>query len=63
MALSILSKKPSIKNVLKLIFSGLSISFIAMLVIMLAHDTVTGTSSQSIEYCAKYGILASPACW
>jgi hypothetical protein len=62
MALSLLNKKPSIKNVLKMIFSGLSISFIAMLVIMLAYDTVTGTS-QSIEYCAKYGIFASPACW
>ena len=63
MALSVFSKKPSIKNVLKLVFSGLSISFIAMLVVMLAHDTVTGTSSQTTEYCAKYGILASPACW
>jgi len=63
MALSILSKKPSIKNILKLIFSGLSISFIAMLVIMLVHDTITGTSSQTAEYCSKYGILASPACW
>ena len=63
MALSILSKKPSIKNVLKWIFSGLSVSFIAMIVIVLAHDTVTGTSSQTVEYCAKYGILASPSCW
>lgn len=63
MALSVFSKKPSIKNVLKLVFSGLSISFIAMLVVMLAHDIVTGTSSQTTEYCAKYGILASPACW
>ena len=63
MALSILSQKPSIKNVLKWIFSGLSLSFIAMLVIMLAHDTVTGASSQTSEYCAKYGLLASPGCW
>ena len=63
MALSILSKKPSIKHVLKWIFSGLSVSFIAMLVIMLAHDSVTGTSSQTAQYCAKYGILASPSCW
>jgi hypothetical protein len=63
MALSIISKKPSIYNVLKLILSGLSISFIAMLVIMLAYDTVTGTSSQTAEYCAKYGIMASPTCW
>ncbi|MGE0243545.1 MAG: hypothetical protein AB7F53_06660 [Nitrososphaeraceae archaeon] len=63
MALSILSKKPSIKNVLKWIFSGLCVSFIAMLVIMLVLDTVTGTSSQTAEYCAKYGFLASPGCW
>ena len=63
MALWILSKTPSIKHVLKWIFSGLSVSFIAMLVIMLAHDSVTGTSSQTAEYCAKYGILASQSCW
>jgi hypothetical protein len=63
MALPILSKKPSIKNILKLIFSGSSVSFIALLVLMLAHDTATGTSSQTTEYCAKYGLLASPACW
>ena len=63
MALSILSKKPSIKNVLKWIFSGLCVSFIAMLIIMLVLDTVTGTSSQTAEYCAKYGFLASPGCW
>jgi hypothetical protein len=63
MALSILSKKLSIKNVLKIIFSGLSLSFIAMLGIMLTYDTVTGTSSQTTEYCAKYSIIASPACW
>jgi len=61
MALSILSKKPSVKNVLKLIFSGLSISFSVMLVIMLAHDTFTCASSQT--KCAKNSILASPACW
>jgi hypothetical protein len=63
MALSILSKKPSIKNVLKWIFSGLCVSFIAMLVIILVLDTVPGTSSQTAEYCAKYGFLASPRCW
>ena len=62
MALSILSKKHSIKNILKLVFSGLSGSFIAMLVIMLTYDAVTGTSSQTTEYCAQYGIFASPAC-
>ena len=63
MALSILYKKPFIKNVLKLIISGLSMSFIAMLDIMLVHDTLTGTSSHTTEYCVKYSILASPSCW
>lgn len=63
MALSVLSKKTSIKNILKLIFSVLSVAFTAMLVIMLAHDTITGNASQTTEYCVKYGIIASPACW
>jgi hypothetical protein len=63
MTLSVISKKTSIKNALKWIFSGVSVSFIAILVFMLAHDSLTGTSSQTAEYCAKYGILASPACW
>lgn len=61
--LSALAKKNSIKNTLKWLFSGLSIFFIAMLVLMLVHDSLTGVSSQTAEYCAKYGFLASPDCW
>jgi hypothetical protein len=29
---------------------------------MLVHDSLTGASSQTAEYCAKYGFLASPDC-
>ena len=61
--LSILSKKTSLKNTLKWIFSGLSIFFIALLIFMLIHDSLTGVSSQTAEYCAKYSFLASPDCW
>jgi Na+-transporting methylmalonyl-CoA/oxaloacetate decarboxylase gamma subunit len=60
--LSALAKKSSIKNALKLIFSGLSIIFIVMLLFMVVHDAMTGASSQTAEYCAKYGFLASPDC-
>ena len=63
MILSILDKKTSIKNALKLVLGGFSIFFIAMLFIMLIHDSLTGESSQTAEYCAKYGFLASPDCW
>jgi hypothetical protein len=61
--LSTLSKKTSLKNTLKWIFSGLSIFFIALLIFMLIHDSLTGVSSQTAEYCAKYSFLASPDCW
>jgi hypothetical protein len=63
MALSVFSRKPSIKNLLKWVFNGLCVSFIPMLVIILVLETTTGTSSQTAEYCAKYGFLASPGCW
>ncbi len=63
MMLSTLAKKNSIKNTLKWIFSGVCIFFIAMLVFMVIHDTMTGESSNTAEYCAKYGFLASPGCW
>ncbi|HEX6672443.1 MAG TPA: hypothetical protein VFC05_06720 [Nitrososphaeraceae archaeon] len=63
MMLSTLSKKTSVKNTLKWIFSGLSILFIVLLIFMLIHDSLTGVSSQTAEYCAKYGFLASPDCW
>jgi hypothetical protein len=63
MILSILDKKTSIKNALKWVLGGFSLFFIAMLFIMLVHDSLTGESSQTAEYCAKYGFLASPDCW
>ena len=63
MMLSTLARKNSIKKVLKLVFSGLGIFFISMLIFILIHDVMTGESSTTAEYCAKYGFLASPACW
>jgi len=63
MILSILDKKTSIKNALKWVLGGFSMFFIGMLFVMLIHDTLTGVSSQTAEYCAKYGFLASPDCW
>ncbi|HET8858086.1 MAG TPA: hypothetical protein VFM28_11215 [Nitrososphaeraceae archaeon] len=63
MMLSTLARKTSVKKALKWIFSGLSIIFIGLLVFMLVHDSLTGVSSQTAEYCAKYGFLASPDCW
>jgi hypothetical protein len=63
MMLSTLARKTSLTNILRWAFGGLSIFFIAMLVFMLIHDPITGVSSQTAEYCAKYGFLASPGCW
>jgi hypothetical protein len=63
MILSILDKKTPVKNALKWVLGGFSLFFIAMLFFMLVHDTLTGESSQTAEYCAKYGFLASPDCW
>ena len=63
MILSIMANKPTIKNALKWVFSGVCIFFVGMLVIMIVHDTMTGTSSKTEQYCAKYRFLASPGCW
>ena len=63
MMFSTLAKKTSIKNALKWVLGGFSLFFIAMLFFVLVHDTLTGASSQTGEYCAKYGFLASPDCW
>jgi hypothetical protein len=60
---SAMGKKRSVKRILKLIFGGFTIFFIAMLFIVLVHDSMTGESSNTAEYCAKYGFLASPECW
>jgi len=61
--LSTMASISPIKKVLKFGFSGFSLFFIAMLVFMVAHDILTGESSTTAEYCAKYGFLASPDCW
>ena len=63
MMLSVMATKSSIKKVLKWIFSGFSIFFICMLIFMVVHDIMTGESSTTVEYCTKYGFLASPDCW
>ena len=60
---STLRKKNSIKNELKWQFSGFGFFFIAMLFFVVVHDVLTGESSQTSEYCTKYGFLASPECW
>ena len=61
--LSTMAKKGSIKKVLKWVFRGFSLFFISMLFCMVFHDAMTGVSSTTEEYCAKYGFLASPDCW
>ena len=55
--------KSYIKNTLKWVFSGFTFFFIAMLFFVLVHDLLTGESTQTSEYCSKYGFLASPECW
>ncbi|HYJ00845.1 MAG TPA: hypothetical protein VEW92_01405 [Nitrososphaeraceae archaeon] len=55
--------KSYIKKTLKWFFSGFTFFFIAMLFFVLVHDLLTGESSQTSEYCSKYGFLASPECW
>ena len=56
-------KLKSIKKILKFSFIGFSIIFVLLLFIITVHDTMTGISSNSAEYCSKYGFLASPECW
>ena len=59
-----MEKKYYIKNVLKYAFSGFSLFFIGMLVFIVVYDALTGATSDTIlEYCVKYGLLASPGCW
>jgi hypothetical protein len=58
-----ISKKRSVKRILKFVFSSFTIFFISALFIILVHDLMTGESSTTSEYCAKYGFLASPECW
>ena len=59
-----MEKKYYIKNVLKYAFSGFSLFFIGMLVFIVVYDALTDATSDTIlEYCATYGLLASPGCW
>ena len=57
-----MNKKDSIKKILKCVFSGSTIVFISALFIILKHDLMTGESSKTAEYCAKYWFLALPEC-
>lgn len=52
----------SIKKILEFSFIGASIIFILVLFIITVHDTLTDISSNTAEYCAKYGFLVSPGC-
>ena len=60
---SAMSRKNSIKRILKYVFGGLSLVYIGTLLFMVVHDIMTGESSTTAEYCKKYGFLASPDCW
>ena len=60
---SAMTKISPIKKALKFALSGFSLFFISMLVFITVHDLMTGESSTTAEYCAKYGFLASPDCW
>jgi len=53
----------NLKPIKTIAFSGFSLFFIAMLVFITVHDLMTGESSATAEYCAKYSFLASPGCW
>ena len=55
--------KSSVKNILKYVVGGLSLLYIGILFFMVVHDTMTGQSSTTADYCKKYGFLASPECW
>jgi hypothetical protein len=58
-----MATKRYIKKALKFAFSGFSLVFIGLLFFIVVHDTLTGESSITAEYCKKYGFLASPECW
>ena len=55
----------SINEVLKFGFCSLSVTFIAIIVIIVLQDYLTGgleSTTQVSELYAKYGYLASPGC-
>ena len=58
--------RKSINEVVKFGFCSLSVTFIAIIVIITLHEYLTGggpDSTQVSELCAIYGHLASPECW
>jgi hypothetical protein len=59
-----ITRKHHIRNPLTWIFSGLSIFFIAMLVVITVHNTLLGEGDTTpvTELCAAYGAFASPEC-
>jgi hypothetical protein len=53
----------NIKRALRWLFSGFSITFIGILLFVVIHDSLTGLSSTTIDYCEKYSFFISPSCW
>jgi hypothetical protein len=55
----------SINEVLKFGFCSLSVTFIAIIIIITFHDYLTGGggTAQIEKICAIYGHLPSPKCW
>jgi hypothetical protein len=47
-----------IKKIIQFAFSGFSLVFTGMLFFILVHDTLTGESSLTAEYCTKYGLFS-----
>jgi len=55
--------RKSIKTIFKFAFSGFSLFFSGLLFFIVIHYTLTDESSTTVEYCVKYGVLASTDCW
>jgi hypothetical protein len=56
----------SINEVLKFGFSSSSVTFIAIMVIIILHDCLTSGGADiapGSQLCTIYGYLASPECW
>ena len=56
----------SINEVLEFGFSSLSVTFIAIMVIIILHNFFAeggADSAQATELCVIYSYLASPECW
>ena len=48
----------NIKRALRWLFSGFSITFIGILLFVVIHDSLTGLSSTTIDYCEKIVFLS-----